>query len=410
MNVPKLRFKEFDGEFNKYNIERLVTVTDCKHDTAPIETKKTIYKMIRTGNVRNGNLLVKTMDSVSEDTFHKWSLRGYLEPNDIILTREAPMGEVAIIPKNSRYKFFLGQRCLQLKANAELSDSVYIYFLLQGERFQKYIRPLKFSGSTVSNIRIPELKSFEFEIPSIKEQIKIGDFLSKINKKIQLQQQKIDLLQEQKKGFLQKMFPKAGETQPEMRFEGFTGDWEERKLKDIVKWSKGSNLPKSVLNESKEGDEVIHYADLYKFSPVVSYVIHWSDSGQGTVIPDNSLLFPMSDVTPVGLARTSTITKSGVKAGSDTLIGMIDEKNNSQFISYQINANSQKIIPLVTGTTVRHISAKALDTLDIMVTSQEEQVKISTFFKQLDDTIALHQQKLDLYKEQKKGFMQQLFI
>lgn len=247
-------------------------------------------------------------------------------------------------------------------------------------------------------------------LPSVAEQQKIVNVYAKLNKKVRLQQKKIDLLQEQKKGFLQKMFPKAGETQPEMRFEGFMGDWEERKLKDIVKWSKGSNLPKSVLNESKEGDEVIHYADLYKFSPVVSYVIHWSDSGQGTVIPDNSLLFPMSDVTPVGLARTSTITKSGVKAGSDTLIGMIDEKHNSQFISYQINANSQKIIPLVTGTTVRHISAKALDTLDIMVTSQEEQVKISTFFKQLDDTIALHQQKLDLYKEQKKGFMQQLFI
>ncbi|PGE66900.1 restriction endonuclease subunit S [Bacillus toyonensis] len=247
-------------------------------------------------------------------------------------------------------------------------------------------------------------------LPSVAEQQKIVNVYAKLNKKVRLQQKKIDLLQEQKKGFLQKMFPKAGETQPEMRFEGFMGDWEERKLKDIVKWSKGSNLPKSVLNESKEGDEVIHYADLYKFSPVVSYVIHWSDSGQGTVIPDNSLLFPMSDVTPVGLARTSTITKSGVKAGSDTLIGMIDEKHNSQFISYQINANSQKIIPLVTGTTVRHISAKALDTLDIMITSQEEQVKISTFFKQLDDTIAFHQQKLDLYKEQKKGFMQQLFI
>ncbi|MFP3359948.1 restriction endonuclease subunit S, partial [Planococcus sp. SIMBA_143] len=96
------------------------------------------YKMIRTGNVRNGNLIVSTMDSVEKKVYEKWSSKGYLEPKDIILTREAPMGEVAIIPQNSNYKFFLGQRCLQLKVRDNFIDSEYMYLLLQGKKFEKY--------------------------------------------------------------------------------------------------------------------------------------------------------------------------------------------------------------------------------------------------------------------------------
>lgn len=126
---------------------------------------------------------------------------------------------------------------------------------------------------------------------------------------------------------------------PKLRFYGFDNDWEQCKLKDTVKWSKGQNLAKAVLNEKNNGNDVIHYADLYKFNPVVYDVIHWTETNEGTLIPINSILFPMSDVTPFGLARTTTITKEGVKAGSDTLIGTINAKNDAQFISYQINKN-----------------------------------------------------------------------
>lgn len=390
MNVPKLRFKEFDGEYNKYKIEEMVTVTDCKHDTAPVEAEQTIYKMIRTGNVRNGNLLVKTMDSVSEDTFHKWSLRGYLESNDIILTREAPMGEVAIIPDTSEYKFFLGQRCLQLKTNIDLVNSMYIYFLFQGERFQKYIRPLKFSGSTVSNIRIPELKSFEFEVPVIEEQIKIGTFLELINKKIQLQQQKIDLLQEQKKGFLQKMFPKAGEKQPQVRFAGFRDDWEQRKLGDEADILAGGDVDKEKLKDSgnypvfanalKNNGLVGYYGDYYRIEAPAVTVTGRGDVGHAQARKTN--------FTPV-------VRLLAVKS-----------KHDVDFLENAINKHRV----LVESTGIPQLTSPQLGNYKIFFSSFEEEQKIGTFFKKLDDTIALHQQKLDLYKEQKKGFMQQMFI
>ena len=259
-----------------------------------------------------------------------------------------------------------------------------------------------FNGSDVEDIKVM--------IPEESEQKMIGDMFEKLDDIIALHQRKLDLLKEQKKGFLQKMFPKNGEKVPELRFAGFADDWEERKLGDVTTWTKGQGLTKEDLNKERDGSEAVHYADLYKFSPVMHEVIHWTNSDDGQIIPDNSLLFPASDVTPVGLARTSTLRLSGVKAGGDVIIGQLDESINSSFMSYQINANSKKILPLITGTTVKHIQAKSLATVSVSITNMAEQTAIAGIFEQLDETIALHQRKLDLLKEQKKGFLQKMFV
>ena len=196
---------------------------------------------------------------------------------------------------------------------------------------------------------------------------------------------------------------------PELRFPGFTDDWEELKLGDITTWTKGQGLSKEYLNNERYGSEAVHYADLYKFSPVMQEVIHWTNSDDGRIIPDNSLLFPASDVTPVGLARTSTLRLSGVKAGGDVIIGQLSERIDSSFMSYQINANSKKILPLITGTTVKHVQAKSLATMSVTITNMAEQTAIAGLFERIDNLIALHQRKLDLLKEQKKGYLQKMF-
>ncbi|EMF0141566.1 restriction endonuclease subunit S [Enterococcus faecium] len=264
--------------------------------------------------------------------------------------------------------------------------------------------------STIPQINNKHIEPYEISLPEIKEQQKIGIFFKQLDDTITLHQSKLDLLKETKKGFLQKMFPKNGAKVPEIRFPGFTEDWEQRKLGDLTTWTKGQGLTKEDLNKERDGSEAVHYADLYKFSPVMHEVIHWTNSDDGRIIPDNSLLFPASDVTPVGLARTSTLRLSGVKAGGDVIIGQLNESINSSFMSYQINANSKKILPLITGTTVKHIQAKSLATVSVSITNMAEQTAIAGIFEQLDDTITLHQRKLDLLKETKKGFLQKMFV
>ena len=160
-----------------------------------------------------------------------------------------------------------------------------------------------------------------------------------------------------------------------------------------MEWSKGSGLSKDALNVQGKGIPVIHYADLYKFNSVQKEVIHWTMDDMGTNIPENNLLFPMSDVTPDGLARTSTVLQSNVKAGGDVLIAKLDKEILSIFISYQINRNKNQILPLVTGTTVRHISSKSLNSLKVSIPGKNEQKRIGSILICFDNLIALHQRK-----------------
>ncbi|MBT2282219.1 restriction endonuclease subunit S [Paenibacillus polymyxa] len=208
------------------SVDDACTITDCQHKTAPIVEYITPYKMLRTSNIRNGKIDTINVNYVTEETYKAWSVRGELNINDVILTREAPMGEVGII--RSEERFFLGQRMLQLKANQKLIQPKYLYLSLLSSYFQKQLAPLKGNGSIVANIRIPELKKMRLLIPSKEEeQQKIASILSTWDKAIELKEKLIEQKKKQKKGLMQKLLTGNG------RLPGYEGEWKKDKLKKL---------------------------------------------------------------------------------------------------------------------------------------------------------------------------------
>ena len=175
---------EFKG-WKKYTLDDVCSVTDCQHKTAPIVKEATQYRMLRTSNIRNGKIDAINTRSVTQETFLKWSIRGFLEEGDVILTREAPMGEVGIIRKE-KYKLFLGQRLLQLKAKRNIVTPDFLFYSLQGRELQHQIKMNEGTGSVVSNIRIPFLKKMEIYVPDLNTQMKIVDSLNAVDEKIAL--------------------------------------------------------------------------------------------------------------------------------------------------------------------------------------------------------------------------------
>ena len=306
----------------------------------------------------------------------------------------------------TRKDFVFSTGYAQLRPNIN-GDFLFVYIQLSNFVNEVLNRS---TGTSYPAISPSNLIRMKVAIPTNNEQEKIGAFFKQLDSLITLHQRKLEHLQEQKKGLLQKMFPKNGETVPEVRFPGFTDAWEQRKLGEIVEWSKGSGLSKDALNIQGIGVPVIHYADLYKFNSVQKEVIHWTMNNIGTKIPENNLLFPMSDVTPDGLARTSTVLQSNVKAGGDVLIAKLNKDILSTFMSYQINRNKNQILPLVTGTTVRHINSKSLSTLKVTVPGKNEQKYVGSILMRFDSLIALHQRKLEHLELMKKGLLQQMFV
>ncbi|MCD5088231.1 restriction endonuclease subunit S [Enterococcus faecium] len=263
----------------------------------------------------------------------------------------------------------------------------------------------------VPQLTAPQLGNYKIFFPTIEEETKIGSLFKKLDTAINIHQRELDLLKETKKGFLQKMFPKNGAKVPEIRFPGFTGDWEERKLGSIYDFSKGKGLPLNSFTYSKD-DPAIAYGHLYtKYSEVISEVYLSSDD-DGVLSKDNDLLFPGSSTVPNGTAQANAIMLNNVKLGGDIIIARPkqDTRVLSIFMSYQINSQRQKLFPITVGTTITHMYGKDLSKVKFFITNYSEQQKIGAFFKQLDDTIALHQRKLDLLKETKKGFLQKMFV
>ena len=197
---------------------------------------------------------------------------------------------------------------------------------------------------------------------------------------------------------------------PQLRFKGFTDPWEQRKLGTIYDFGKGKGLPLDSFIYSSN-NPAIAYGHLYtKYSEVISEVF-WSSNDNGVLSKDNDLLFPGSSTVPNGTAQANAITLNNVKLGGDIIIGRPKEGVGvlSTFMSYQINSQRQKLFPITVGTTITHMYGKDISKLNFFITDYSEQEKIASFFKQLDDTIALHQRKLAKLKELKQGYLQKLF-
>ncbi|TRW71529.1 restriction endonuclease subunit S [Lactococcus lactis] len=232
------------------------------------------------------------------------------------------------------------------------------------------------------------------------EQVKIGTFFKQLDETIALHQRKLDLLKEQKKGYLQKMFPKNGAKVPELRFAGFADDWEERKLSDIVsrlsKSSNNSELPRVEFEDIVSGEGRLNKDVSHKF-----------DDRKGILFSSQNILY--GKLRPY-LKNWLLADFKGIALGDFWVFKPIN--SDPKFVYSLIQSNHyQKVANDTSGTKMPRSDWKKVSSTEFQIPSSlEEQKKIGSFFKKLDDTIALHQRKLDLLKEQKKGFLQKMFV
>ncbi|EMW5838932.1 restriction endonuclease subunit S [Enterococcus sp. SS2] len=247
---------------------------------------------------------------------------------------------------------------------------------------------------------------------NMEEQQKIGSFFKQLDITIALHQRKLDLLKEQKKGFLQKMFPKNGAKVPELRFKGFTDAWEQRKLGEVA-----------TLSSSKR----IHLSD-YVTEGIPFY--RGSEISTGGITGNQELFISQEKFDEIK-------EKYGVPSEGDILVTAVGTLGNLwkvdsrrfyykdgnliQISKMQVNSDylltyftggigKKRLLDSAAGSNQKALTMVKMREITVDFPSEDEQKRIGAFFKSLDDTIALHQRKLDLLKEQKKGFLQKMFV
>ncbi len=299
---------------------------------------------------------------------------------------------------------------------AQMRPNIDSYFLLNSVQNKQFVQHVldRSTGTSYPAINSSDLSNIEIHVPSkLSEQQKIGAFFQSIDDTIALHQRKLDLFKEQKKGYLQKMFPKNGEKVPELRFAGFADDWEERKLGDIAPLRGGFAFKSSKFRNT--GVPIVRISNILSSGEVGGDFAYYDeqDKDDKYILPDKSAVLAMSGATTGKVSILSQTDYDKVyqnqRVGYFQSVDYIDYGFISTIVRSELFMMQLESV-LVSGAQP-NVSSKEIDSFNFMIPIlvQEQQI-IGSFFKQLDETIALHQRKLDLLKEQKKGLLQKMFV
>ena len=280
--------------------------------------------------------------------------------------------------------------------------------------FQK-VNWRKLDESTgVPSLSKATINSVYADVPSEDEQIKIGGLFEKIDNLIAANQRKLDLLKEQRKGYLQKMFPKNGAKVPELRFAGFADAWEQRNIKEISKVFIGL-VTSMTENYRDNGTLLIRNSDIksghFEFSKDPIYL------DEVFAEKNASRRLKIGDVITVHTGDIGTSAVVGKREEGSIGFATINTRPDksvldSDYLSTYFNTTVHKhwAIKMSTGDGRSNYNLYDFNRLIVPLPNIEEQQKIGSFFKQLDNLITLHQRKLEKLQELKKGYLQKMFV
>lgn len=378
---PKLRFKEFSGNWEKQKIKDITTYVDYRGKT-PQKTSNGIF-LVTAKNIKDGYIDYDcSKEYISESDFKDVMSRGIANIGDVLITTEAPCGNVAQVDRSN---IALAQRVIKLSAINNIINNTYLKYKLLSSSFQYKLD--KFStGGTVKGIKGSVLHKMDLEFPALPEQSKIGSFLLYVDEKIQNQQDKINHLENIKKGFMQKLFSRK------MRFKDDYGnefpEWEKKKLKDCCEY-KSSSISTSMILENGE-------YELFDANGKIGYTNTFCDKKYISIIKDGA-----------GVGRIRILPKNSFCIST---MGMIIS-NECSIIEYLYYMMSQlNFTKYIVGGAIPHIYFKDYGSEKIGIPCLEEQQKIADFLLSFDEKIDVEKDTLEHLKEMKKGLLQQMFV
>lgn len=399
MNTPKIRFKGFKDDWEQRKFSERVTI---ERGGSPRPIDKFItndengLNWIKIGDApEQGNYITQTAEKIRPEGLSKTR---EVHPGDLILSNSMSFGRPYIMAIDG----CIHDGWLAIRDTEKNFDLKFLCTLLGTDGMLNQYKAMA-AGSTVNNLNKELVGGTTVAFPMMEEQIKIGEYFTNLDHLITLHQRKCDETKQLKKFMLQKMFPKNGERNPEIRFEGFTDDWEQRKLGDVF----------------KEYSEK-HHEEL----PALTIV-----QGGGTIFreeSDRSLQYDKSNLSGYKMVKKDDFIvhlrsfEGGLeKANSDGIISpayhtMHGDNVDSRFYypyfrSYDFI--NRKLVAHVYGIRDgRSIDIDGMKSIEIPYTSYEEQKTIGDYLDSLDHLITLHQRKCEKLKALKKFMLQNMFI
>ena len=394
--VPKYRNSSFNDEWIRQSLGKTVEIIMGQSPDSKNYTDNPNDYILVQGNadMQNGRVVPRVWTT---------QITKLAEKGDFILSVRAPVGDIG----KTDYNVVIGRGVAAIRGNE------FIFQLLSRMKQTNYWA--KFStGSTFESINSSDIKSAEIYLPSQDEQSAIGSLFHTLDDLLSSYKDNLANYQSLKATMLSKMFPKTGHTVPEIRLDGFEGEWEVQTLKELASFSKGNGYTKNDLVNS--GKEIILYGRLYtNYQTIISKVNTFVTSVKvNTVISKGGeVIVPASGETAEDISRASVVEKSGIILGGDLNIIYPDEnKVDSIFLALTISNGSQQkeLIKRAQGKSVVHLRNNDLEKVVLHYPSMEEQRAIGSYFSNLDNLINSHQEKISQLETLKKKLLRDMFI
>jgi len=342
-------------------------IVDCPHSTARDEGKG--FPLIRTPNIGRGRFLLENVHRVSESVYNKRNARAVPKDDDIILAREAPAGNVAII-KNG-VKMCLGQRTVLLRPNKEVVNPDFLtYFLLAPE--QQYGLLGTANGATVAHVNIPTIRNLKIKLPPLKTQERIGKILSAYDDLIENNQRQIKLLEEAaqrlyKEWFVDLRFPGHENTKIT---DGIPERWRKYKFSDTTSIMSGGT-PKTDVKEFYNGN-IPFYTPKDSGDSFFAFdtITHISQSGLDNC---NSQLYPVNTViiTARGTVGKTTILAVPMAMNQSCYALKCDELNSPYYLFFSLKNEVAALKKMANGGVFNTIIVKTFDSIYLIVPTQD---------------------------------------
>ncbi|MFB8534024.1 restriction endonuclease subunit S [Enterococcus casseliflavus] len=381
---PEIRFPGFTEDWEERKLGDVTAEVFQGINTAgdKVEYSDTGTPILQAKHITGGDVTFDEARFLDKERYSNYFPKYVPVENDILFANIGTIGPSTVVRDESEFLVAWNILKITLK-KPEIAE----FIQLQLDQLnQKHYFDSVLTGNATKFVNKDEMLRTPISVPTIEEQKKVGAFFSNIQRAITLHQRKLDLLKETKKGFLQKMFPKNGAKVPEVRFPGFTGDWEDREFSEIVK----TTGYKAYLSEAfevgeypviQQGDKpILGYSDKKPFENFEDVVL-FGDHTLSLYKPETPFL-----VATDGLKIITVPNFSG-----SFLLSLLE-----------------KYVPESQGYK-RHFTILKKEQV-AFPTDVKERVLIGEFFTQIDRTITLHERELDLLKETKKGFLQKMFV
>jgi len=411
---PQIRFAGFTDDWEQHKLEEYLTVSSEKNVDDTYDKPDVLSVSGDYGIVNQIEFQGRSFAGVSVSNY------GIVHTGDVVYTKSPLNSNPYGIIKTNKIKSGIVSTLYAVyrpKKNT-FANFVQTYFE-QHARMNNYMHPLVNKGAK-NDMKVSSenaLKGFVV-FPKYEEQKSISDLFAAIDTLVTTHQRKYDKLQNVKKSMLQKMFPKDGATVPEIRFKGFTGAWEQRKLSELttmharIGWQ---NLRKTEFLDSGNymlitgtdfDDGTINYSTCHYVEKIrYDQDAHIQISNGSILITKDGTLGKVAYVEGLSLPATLNAGVFNVEIQDEKVLDRkyLFQYLKAPFLMDYVNGKA-------TGGTIKHLNQNILVDFPVNIPSLKEQVRIGAYFSQMDSLITLHQRELEKLQSVKKALLEKMFV